>query len=213
MTWKRTLIASAIMISTMVFLNYVNHAENIVANKPFSTFPLEIGKWEGQEDRFDERTYEILGVEDSFLGNYVSPDGRRINLYIGFYQSQRQGDLIHSPRNCMPGSGWNIVGSSFEDITLPGTNPGSIEIARLNLKKGNQRQVVLYWFQSRGRFIASEYMQKIYLVMDSILRQRTDGSFVRLIAPVNQDNQEATVDYMKDFIEVLMPVLEEYIPS
>ena len=100
-----------------------------------------------------------------------------------------------------------------EDITLPGTNPGSIEIARLNLKKGNQRQVVLYWFQSRGRFIASEYMQKIYLVMDSILRQRTDGSFVRLIAPVNQDNQEATVDYMKDFIEVLMPVLEEYIPS
>ena len=213
MTWKRTLIASAIMISTMVFLNYVNHAENIVANKPFSTFPLEIGKWEGQEDRFDEKTYEILGVEDSFLGNYVSPDGRRINLYIGFYQSQRQGDLIHSPRNCMPGSGWNIVGSSFEEITLPGTNPGSVEIARLNLKKGNERQVALYWFQSRGRIIASEYWQKIYLVWDAITRQRTDGAFVRLIAPVqNGDADRAWMD-LKRFARLLDPVLREYLPS
>ena len=98
-------------------------------------------------------------------------------------------------------------------LIIPNNNPEKIEAIRFILEKGKQRQVVLYWFQSRGRFISSEYMQKIYLVFDSITRQRTDGSFVRLIAPVKDGDNEKTLYDLKEFAGFIIPILQEYIPS
>ena len=213
MSIKHTLTASVLMILTMVFLNYLSHTEDIRPNKPFSTFPKQIGQWTGEEYHFEERIYKILGVDDYVLGDYRTLDGRQVNLYIGFYQSQREGDLIHSPKHCMPGAGWNIVHTSLEEITIPGTNPAKIKTIKLILQKGSQKQIVVYWFQSRGRIIASEYMQKIYLVVDSIIRHRTDGSFVRLITSVENGDEDKAVNTLKDFAVQLMPILNEYIPS
>jgi len=212
MSLKHTLIASAIMILTMVTLNYLSHAEDVHPNKPFATFPKQIGQWIGSEARFDQRIYDALGVDDSFLGNYRTSDGRQVNLYIGYYQSQKEGDLIHSPKNCMPGAGWNITQTSLEEVTIPDSKSGKIKTIKLLLQNGRQKQVVLYWFQSRGRIISSEYMQKLYLVIDSITKHRTDGSFVRLIAPVAND-EEKTLNILKDFTAQIMPILNEYIPS
>ena len=113
----------------------------------------------------------------------------------------------------MPGSGWNILRTSSEELTIPNTNPGKVRVIKLILEKGSQKQIVLYWFQSRGRFIASEYMQKIYLVTDSITRRRTDGTFVRLISPATDGNEGKTVNCLKDFAKLLIPILQEYIPS
>jgi EpsI family protein len=201
------------MVLGFFALNYLSHAENTPPARPFSQFPKKIGPWEGREDRFDDRVYQILGVDDSILANYRSPGGRQVQLYVGYYQSQREGDLIHSPKNCMPGAGWNILGSSHEEIDVPGKTPARIRAIKLLLAKGADRQVVLYWFQSRGRFIASEYWQKIYLVVDSITRQRTDGSFVRLIAPVLDGDEKETTETLKAFAALAIPVLEEFIPS
>ena len=201
------------MILTMVLMSYMGNGEDIQPNKPLSTFPVEIGDWLGQETRFDQEIYDAVGVDDSFLCNYQSSDGRQVQLYIGFYQSQREGDLIHSPKNCMPGGGWNIIRTSLEDLTIPDSNPENIKLIKLDLQKGDQRQIVLYWFQSRGRFISSEYLQKIYLVIDSITRHRTDGSFVRLISPVRNGYEEKTLEELKDFAKLLIPVLQEYLPS
>ena len=201
------------MILTMVCLKYLSHGENTQLNRPFSTFPKQIGEWVGKEDHFDKRIYDVVGVDDSLLCSYTTSDGRQGHLYIGFYRSQREGDLIHSPKHCMPGAGWNIIQVSLEELIIPNHNPGRIKLIKLVLKKGAQRQVVLYWFQSRGRFISSEYMQKIYLVIDSIIKHRTDGSFVRLIAPVINGDEEKTVKDLKDFAKLLIPILQEYIPS
>lgn len=212
MPLKRTLIASTLMILTMVFVHYMSHGEDIKPKKPLSTFPKQIGAWIGKQEHFDERIYDILGVDDYFLCSYSNSDGRQVQLYVGFYRSQREGDLIHSPKHCMPGAGWNIVGTSLEDLIIPNTNHGKIKMIKLLLRKDAQRQVVLYWFQSRGRFIASEYVQKIYLVTDSILKHRTDGSFVRLIAPVMNNDEDKTVKNLKDFAKLLIPILQEYIP-
>ena len=213
MTLKRPLIASLIMVVSFLALNFLSHAENTPPARPFSAFPKQIGLWEGREDRFDDKVYQVLGVDDSILANYRSSDGRQVQLYVGYYQSQREGDLIHSPKNCMPGAGWNILESSHEEIRIPGRNPDRIRAIKLLLAKGADRQVVLYWFQSRGRFIASEYWQKIYLVVDSIARQRTDGSFVRLIAPVLEGDEQKTTETLKEFAAMVVPVLEEFIPS
>ena len=213
MSFKHTLTASTLMLLTMLFLNYLSHSEDIHLNKSFSTFPKQIGEWVGKEERFDEKVYDILGVDDSYLSSYRRSDGRQVQFYIGFYQSQRQGDLIHSPKHCMPGAGWNIIKSHIEELIIPNTNPGKIKTIKLILQKGAQKQVVLYWFQSRGRIIDSEYMQKIYLVIDSIVRHRTDGSFVRLITPVSNDDEDKALNTLKDFAVQLMPILNEYIPS
>jgi len=201
------------MLLTMVCLVYISHSENLHPNTPFSNFPKQIGEWVGKEERFDQEIYDLLGVDDSFLCNYNTRKGGQVNLYVGFYQSQREGDTIHSPRHCMPGAGWNIIDTSSEELTIPNRKPAKIKVARLTLEKGTQRQVVLYWFQSRGRIIRSEYMDKVYLVMDSIAKRRTDGSFVRLIAPaINGDEGKAIKD-LKEFAQVLIPILGEYIPS
>jgi len=201
------------MLLTMVCLVYISHSENLHPNTPFSNFPKQIGEWVGKEERFDQEIYDLLGVDDSFLCNYNTRKGGQVNLYVGFYQSQREGDTIHSPRHCMPGAGWNIIDTSSEQLTIPNRKPAKIKVARLTLEKGTQRQVVLYWFQSRGRIIRSEYMDKVYLVMDSIAKRRTDGSFVRLIAPaINGDEGKAIKD-LKEFAQVLIPLLGEYIPS
>jgi len=199
------------MILTMAILQYLSYAEAIHPNKPFETFPKQIGEWKGKEKYFDKEIYPVLGVDDSFLANYRKP-GHLLELYIGFYQSQKEGDLIHSPKNCLPGAGWNIYQDSLEEVDIPGDSPEKIKVIKLVIKKGSFKQIALYWFQSRGRIISSEYMQKVYLVTDAITRHRTDGSFVRLIAPVGK-NEADTLKLMKKFTRLLMPYLKEYLPS
>ncbi len=213
MTNSRVLTVSGIMILTMVLLGVVNHSETVKPNKAFDSFPMEIGVWKGATSRFDEKVYDSLGVDDSILATYRNDDGEYVQLYVGFYQSQREGDLIHSPKNCMPGSGWNITETSIERVGVnDGENNKSIDVIKLLLENGIQKQVVLYWFQSRGRIISSEYMQKIWLVIDSITKQRTDGSFVRLIAPVDESEQ-MSLKVLKKFTKGIYPYLNEYIPS
>ncbi len=213
MSIKRTLIASALMILTAVCIAYFSNIEDTALHKPFSTFPKQIGDWTGKELRFDQQVYDVLGVDDSFLCDYQTIDGRYINLYIGFYQSQRKGDLIHSPKNCMPGSGWNITSSSLEELTVADAHQEKNKGIKLILEKGNRKQVMFYWFQSRGRYISSEYMQKVYLVIDSITRHRTDGSFVRLITPVAGNDEKKALKELQDFTKLLLPILQQYIPS
>lgn len=209
---KRTIVAVIIMITTAVFLEFISSSEAIQPKKAFDHFPLQIGEWRGEVSRFDDKIYEVLGVDDSILSNYRAKGGKPVQLYVGYYRSQKEGDLIHSPKNCMPGGGWNITDVSIEALEFPDRTHGEIDIIKLILEKGDQKQVTLYWFQSRGRFISSEYWQKIYLVIDSITKHRTDGSFVRLISPITI-SEETTTEYMKDFARLLIPILREYIPS
>ena len=201
-----------IMVVTLLLTGFASRSERIEPNRDFDEFPKALGNWQGQVDKLDPQVYRILGVDDSILLNFRSPDHRVVQLYVGFYQSQKEGDLIHSPKNCMPGAGWNIVESRVETIELPAAEKGSMDAILLKLKKGNRKQYVLYWFQSRGRIIASEYMQKIWLVVDSIIKRRTDGSFVRLISPVT-GNEKKTIDTLKEFTRIVYPHLHMYIPS
>ena len=211
MTPKHTAIIVIILISATGLTSLFSHSERIKPNRPFSQFPLEIGLWRGVSGQMDEKIYNILGVEDYIMANFSKGPGQGVNLYVGFYQSQSKGDLIHSPKNCMPGAGWHIIKSSVISIVLPKSGK-TMKIARLLLNKGGQQQVVYYWFQSRGRIISSEYMQKIWLVLDSITKNRTDGSFIRLIAPVIK-NETETETLLTQFADDVYPVLNQFIPN
>jgi len=202
------------MILTLVCLSYLSHGENICLNKPFSSFPKKIGEWVGEERYFDKEIYDTLGVDDSILRSYSSHDGQHIELYIGFYRSQQEGDLIHSPKNCMPGAGWRFIREEKLSIDS-GTSSGkqSILINSMLMQKGGEREVMFYWFQGRNRYISSEYMQKIYLIADSITQHRTDEAFIRIITPVIDGDDEKTVRYLESFTKLLIPLLKEYLPS
>ena len=210
---KRSIIVSLLMVSTGFYIFFISHGEAVPLRKTFSIFPKKIDGWIGREEFFDEKIYKILGVDDSILISYHNSDGKNVQLYTGYYHSQREGDIIHSPKNCMPGSGWNIIETSFENLTISGDTHKRIRVIKLILEKGISKQVALYWFQSRGRFISSEYWQKIYLVWDAIFKNRTDGSFVRLIAPIQNEDVELTSGYLKLFAENMIPILGEYLPK
>lgn len=211
MNMRHTITACAIMALTVAIHYYVSQAEAVPSATPLSTFPTQIGEWKGNTDRFDQRIYDVLGVDDSFLANYYGPDNRLVQLYIGFYESQREGDIIHSPRNCMPGSGWNITRNVYRFLSL--ADGKKVKVRQLLLEKGKEKQIVLYWFHSRGRIIASEYTQKIYLVLDALFRNRTDGSFVRLITPVVDGDENTAAATIKAFGEKLIPLLSDFIPA
>lgn len=211
MTWKRTIILVILMSLTFGITQLSGRTKDVPLNRSFDTFPERIGDWQGVKGELDAEIFNILGVEDYILANYRRDKSPFVNLYIGFYQSQREGDLIHSPKNCMPGAGWRIVRTETETIPHHATGV-PFNVIKLALERGPEKQVVLYWFQSRGRIIASEYMQKIWLVLDAVFRNRTDGSFVRLISPVVTDEQD-TVNLIKDFAVQVQPFLDAFIPS
>lgn len=207
---KRLILISVLMLATLAFVKLRSHGKDMPPVKPFPDFPKNIGSWNGTEQFFSQEIYDVVGVDDSTLINFTNKKNQSVQLYIGYYRSQRKGDLIHSPKHCMPGSGWEITKSSIEPVAIrPGQN---INIIKLNLEKQDQGMIVLYWFHSRGRIINSEYKQKIYLVLDSIFKNRTDGSFVRLISTV-KGNPDETLSTMKKFVAELFPLLDDYIPQ
>lgn len=207
----RTFIACTLMVATFCFITFKGSGQDVPILKPLATFPKVIGKWQGDVRYFDQKVYDVLGVDDSSLIAYKDPDGREVELYVGYYTSQRKGDIIHSPKNCLPGAGWRM--SDVSTVPLHLADGREIRIARLDLEKGLYRMIAYYWYQSRGRFINSEYFQKIYLVIDSLSRNRTDGAFVRLLAPARNGDVKSAEKALLSFAETAIPILEEYLPG
>lgn len=215
MSLKRSILASAIMLFTLVCLILIRQSGEVQPMRSLSTFPLRIGDWVGEEKYFDQYIYDKLGVDDSILRDYRTRDGSVIELYIGYYQSQSQSDIIHSPKHCMPGNGWKIIETDkvfvhIDDIDAAQKN---IRLNHMWLCKGRRKMNMIYWFQGRGRYITSEYMQKIYLVLDSITRRRTDEAFIRIISMTTAGKETKSSKNLIDFAMLLMPILKEYIPS
>ena len=130
-----------------------------------------------------------MRTSDYVMRDYVLPDGKGANLYIGYYASQRAGATYHSPQNCLPGSGWEMKQPELVEIK---TSSGESFFAnRYIVQNGDYREVLIYWYQGRGRAVASEYKDKVYTVLDSILRRRSDGAMVRVMTPVGNDEAES----------------------
>ena len=210
MSPKRIIVVIVIMVITLGVTSMASHSELIRPNKSFNSFPMEIKAWKGHRGQLDSEVYNILGVEDYVLADYFR-GANKVNFYLGFYQSQKEGDLIHSPKNCIPGAGWSISHTKIETLGI--NSQGEVtKVAYMVVERGAKKQMVLYWFQSRGRIIASEYMQKFWLVWDSIFRRRTDGAFVRLMTPVTNTEAE-TLMVLKEFARELYPHLKAFLPS
>ena len=211
----RALILCAMLAATTVFLANARRTEIAVTRQAFAGFPMELESWRGQVNPpMDDDILKVLGVDDYLSRVYYRKDGAAVGLYMGYYASQRQGDTIHSPLNCLPGAGWEPVVEGR--LTIPDVAGRDLLVNRYIVQKGLDRQLVLYWYQSHGRVIASEYWSKLFLIHDAIRLNRTDGSMVRVIAPIHHgatDNGASAEKLAVDFVRVLFPSLPAYLPN
>ena len=138
-------------------------------------------------------------------------DNMAIELFVAYFPTQRTGSSIHSPKNCLPGSGWVPVESRRVSLERPGGTV--ITVNRYVIRKSSARQLVVYWYQAHDRVVASEYWAKFYMVADAFSLNRTDGSLVRLITSLDQsESAEDGQKRLESFLSSLFPVLPEYIP-
>jgi EpsI family protein len=208
----RLAISIALLLGTLLAVQFRPASEAVQLRKPFSAFPAALGGWKGQEETIlDPDTLSMLKMSDYLMRRYVDPSGRPLWLYIGYWQSQRKGGDIHSPRNCLPAGGWEPVEASRLSIPIPGLAT-PISVNRYLIQKDNQMQVTLYWFQTQGKVVAGELGAKIELVRNAFLKNRTDGALVRLSSPV-QGGVEQTTERMVAYVQALYPVLPEYLPN
>ena len=213
----RAIAVCALLGATTVFLANARAAEVAVPRTPFDTFPRDIGPWKSIVDPpLEEDVLRVLGVDDYLSRVYYQSPTVAVGLYMGFYGSQRQGDTIHSPLNCLPGAGWEPVSQGRVRIDNADGRGRDITVNRYIVQKGLDRQLVLYWYQSHGRVVASEYTSRLYLIHDAIRLNRTDGSMVRVIAPIKidaTDNGASAERLAEEFVRAIFPLLPAYLPQ
>ncbi|HMG74667.1 MAG TPA: EpsI family protein [Pyrinomonadaceae bacterium] len=162
-----------------------------VSRQALKDFPSQLGAWRqiGDDIRFDNETEKVLSADDYLSRNFVS-NGRMASFYVGYYATQRNGATYHSPLNCLPGSGWVMSDPARIAIT-PTDGSASFEANRFVVANGRDRALMIYWYQGRGRSVASEYWGKVFTVIDSVRRRRSDGAMVRVMVPLGNSQEEA----------------------
>jgi EpsI family protein len=206
------------MLLAAALTNYLVQAreqEKVPPRAVLEGLSKQLGSWREKEtETLDARTLEVLKPDDYLQRTYLNDRGLPAFLFIGYFASQRSGSTYHSPQNCLPGAGWTMerrasVGVSAE----PSAGQGLIN--QFIITKDNARMLTLYWYQGRGRTVASEYWGKIYTVKDAVTRQRTDGALVRVMLPISEGagGEEAALKEGMDFVNQLLPELPRYIPD
>jgi len=209
------LAGSALLVAFIVTtLVLPRPAEIFPARTEFADFPMQLGDWHGRRQSLDGVYSDALQLDDYVLADYVNSAGEAVNLYIPYYQSQRKGEAVHSPRSCLPGGGWQM--REFGQRTLTGVRAagGALRVNRVLIELGNQRELVYYWFAQRGRVIDNEFAVKWFLFWDALTRHRTDGAMIRVITPLPAMAGEAEADRrLTEFVEKFAPRLRGYIPD
>ncbi len=210
--WLRFLMAAALIVGTALFLRSRAEADILPPREPLASFPLQVANWQGVALTIPQWALDVLGAGDFADRRFSrSPDEPSVELFLAYFPSQRTGSTMHSPQNCLPGSGWTPIDSSRVNLAVLGG--GSIRVNRYILAKGLDRLLVYYWYQEHGRVVASEYWSKFYLVADAIRINRSDGALVRVTTTITQnETMESAERRSVAFICDLLPHLDKYIP-
>jgi exosortase D (VPLPA-CTERM-specific) len=201
--------ALVLMVATLLMGTLIsNRSEAVPQRNRFVTFPATIADWRGHASLLEPQVESGLALDDYVLSDYSKADGKIVNLYIAYYASQRTGESPHSPLVCIPGGGWLIT--KLQRTSFDANRP----LNRAIIERNGAKQLVYYWYEERGRSIASEYRSKWYLLFDAITMNRSDGSLVRLITAVSPSELERDADSrLQLFMKDLLPHLGDYLPS
>src|SRR5258707_10422126 len=210
------LLVAVILVVGILVNAWAYLGEAHVERKQLKDFPRQIGGWQqiGSDSVLDNETLKVLRASDYLMRNYRSANGRVANFYVGYYATQRDGATYHSPLNCLPGSGWIMSDPAQVTITLP--DGRAFTAKRYLVENGDQKDLLVYWYQGRGRAVASEYWGKVYTVLDSVRMRRSDGAMVRITTTVNDSEPEplqAAIGLATDLAASSSTILPEFIPD
>ena len=210
---SRIIALIAILFLGGIFINWFEQRGEISPErKSLREIPSKLGDWtqKGSDIRFSEQTESVLRTSDYVMREYGNSSGKFANLYVGYYASQRTGATYHSPQNCLPGAGWEMKSPEIVEIQTPSGK--SFQANRYIIENGQSKAVMIYWYQGRGRTVASEYTDKIYTVLDSVLRRRSDGSMVRVMTSVSSSEAEA-LQTAVDLSAQTAETLSQFVPE
>jgi EpsI family protein len=210
---QSVILTAALVLQAAIFYS-LSHGEQVLLARPLANFPPAVGGWGMiQEAPLEKEVLDVLKADDTMSRIYHSPSaGAAANLFIAYFKSQRTGQTPHSPKNCMPGSGWAPSVSDYLPIPIPG-HPQPIVVNHYIVSKGDQKSVVLYWYQSHNRVVASEYRAKIYVVLDAIRYNRTDTALVRVVVPVAGKETDRATQVAVKFVQSFYPAIRQYLPG
>jgi EpsI family protein len=213
MNGARFWTAVLLLAATGVLLHARPDVDRNPPSEPLSKMPEDFAGWSGSDRQIDQESLEVLGAGD-FLSRVYTQRGSAgpIGLFIGYFPTQRTGVTIHSPQNCLPGAGWVFESSHYVDLKDVGGK--SHRVGEYVIANGDRRQFVIYWYQAHGRSVANEYMAKVYLVADAIRMNRTDGALVRVITPIEPNEDTAAAkERAEAFTAQLAPMLSRFVPD
>jgi EpsI family protein len=205
----RLWITAGVLLGAFVLLHTASHGEAIIQRRSLHELPYTFSSWSGEEQPIETKIVHAVGVTDYTNRVYSQSGGAPVGLYIGYYGSQKTGDTIHSPKNCLPGAGWQPIKSGQATLTVGGRK---IVVNEYVIQQDLDKELVFYWYQGRGRVIASEYEGKFWMVADAITRKRTDGALVRLITPIN-DGETKAFARLTSFAQDSFPEIERILPK
>jgi len=209
---KPARVLTLVLVLQALLIYAGSRREAVPAMKPLGSFPAVFGQWHViSEGVIDSELQKVLRA-DEVLNRVYGRGNFSANLFVAYFKTQRAGQAPHSPKNCLPGSGWAPTAAGVIAITVPGES-FPIEVNRYVVSKGPEKSIVFYWYQTRNRVIASEYWAKFYLVLDSIRYNRSDTALVRVVVPVVDNNEAAATSVGIDFVQCFFDRLRDYLPS
>lgn len=177
-------LAGFLVLQGGVYYATARRSESVPPSPPLAGLPSQIAEWtQVREGVVEKEVQEVLKADDTLTRWYASPQGTVASLFIAAFRTQRDGKAPHSPKNCLPGAGWVQVVNDVQMVAIPGRE-APIEVNRYVVQKGETRSLVMYWYQSRDRAVASEYRAKMFVVADAMRYNRTDTALVRVIVDV-----------------------------
>jgi EpsI family protein len=205
-------LATGLIVLTAILLQARGRTEIFPPRLPLRSFPMQLGPWKGVDRPLEKEVLDVLGPGEFIVRDYYTADNPEpTNLYIAYFPSQRTGDTIHSPRNCLPGAGWAPVENTQITLALPGHRP--FPANRYVISRAGARELVLYWYWAHDRGVASEYWAKFYLVKDAIRMNRSDGALVRITTDMLPgETPNAAEERIIPFTSAVFPLLNDYIP-
>jgi len=209
----RFMLATIPIAAAAIFLQARTRNEVFPARLLLASFPHQLGAWVDTDVPIEKDVLEVLGNGDFLLRVYQNHQAPQpnVDVFIAYFRSQRAGDTIHSPKNCLPGAGWTPIQNTRISLSFP--NHAAFPANRYVIAKGDSRQLVLYWYWAHDRGVASEYWAKFYLVADSIRMNRSDGSLVRIATAMYPNETPETAEQrVLPFANLVLPQLNTYIP-
>lgn len=205
---NRILLLSVILLIFAIYINFFQIQKEISLKNPLHEFPLYWKGWVGKDSYFDEEILDKLKVDEYIMREY-SNGKDRFSLYIGYYKKQTENSQIHSPKHCLPGSGWYKISQQVRSLMIGGEKINFVEAV---YAKTDYKEMFIYWYKMKDKFITNEYILKLYMILNSLKYRRNDAAFVRISSPV-QDNIDQTRKMLENVIKDFIPILKQFTPS